>query len=248
MLVINPDKTFAGFELFDDNETPGKADPYYLVEYATQFVGLNIEELDYPIDEVAGSTLTHVAIMESAEAIARFFVEEIMGSVFARPEPTVVDQAILELAFPGVTDFTSVYATLPYSEYLVNVYEARIGGVLQGYVYIGEASGKGATKIQFAWGINETGITEQIEIISHSETWQAVVTCGEYCSPEYDGSDGIFPETPWLASQFEGIDIANITTTAAIDDISGVSITTSGMREAAEAIVAYHNDNVGGAS
>ena len=36
--------------------------------------------------------------------------------------------------------------------------------------------------------------------------------------------------------------------TETIDDIAGVSTTTSGMRETAEAIVLYHNANVGGGS
>jgi electron transport complex protein RnfG len=249
LIGIAPDKTFVGFEMLDDSETPGKADPYYLVEYAEQFIGLDIENLDYPIDAVAGSTLTHVKIMDSAERIARFYVETILEQEFAREEPSPVDQAILEAAYPGATTFNSVYMDYAYSDSILNIYEATDGTNVLGYVYIGAATGKGAEPIVFAWGINNSGITQQIEIISHSETWQEVVNCGDYCSPEYDGSDGIFPDTPWLATQFEGIDIANIQTTETIDDISGVSVTTSGLREAAIAIVTYHNDeNVGGAN
>ena len=89
---------FAGFEMLEDTDTPGRADPYYLVEQAEQFVGVDIEVDGYPIDAVSQSTITHNAIMDSALNIARFFVEEVLGQGFNRPAPTVVDQAVLELA------------------------------------------------------------------------------------------------------------------------------------------------------
>ena len=107
---------FAGFEMLEDTDTPGRADPYYLVEYAEQFVGVDIEVDGYPIDAVSQSTITHNAIMDSALNIARFFVEEVLGQGFNRPAPTVVDQAVLELAFPGADTFTSIYLSMDLSD------------------------------------------------------------------------------------------------------------------------------------
>ena len=42
MVGINPDTTFAGFRMLDDDETPGKGDPYYLEAYSNQFIDVAI--------------------------------------------------------------------------------------------------------------------------------------------------------------------------------------------------------------
>ena len=250
MIGINEDKTFAGFRMLDDDETPGKGDPYYLLAYQEQFIGVDIEVLEYDIDEVAGATDTHASILDAAENVAKFFVEEVLNQVWARPASLVVDDADLLLAYPGADSFVSVYEAMPYSEFIANIYEVTDNSTVVGYIYIGQASGNSAsTPITFAWGVNLAGNTQTVAILEHGETWTGALNCGEYCTPQYTGGSGIFPDTPWLATQFEAIVLAEVLTTNGIDDIAGVSNTTSGMREAAEAIAQYHSDNsVGGGS
>jgi hypothetical protein len=205
---------------------------------------LDIRAIAYPIDAVAGSTLTHNAIMDAAEGLAEFFTVEILGEEWARPEPVAVDDATLLLAFPGGVTFTSIYLDNPFNENIVNIYEVKDGlDVVQGVVYIGEADGNNGT-IRFAWGIKNDGSTSLIEIISGFETWNQASYEG------YDESQGTyFPSSPWLAAQFEGVVLAEVLTTNPIDTVAGVSTTTDGMTVAAEAIAQYHSDNsVGGGS
>jgi hypothetical protein len=135
-----------------------------------------------------------------------------------------------------------VYEPMPYGEGIGNIYEAYNGATLLGYVYVASATGYGNDPILFAWGINVSGITEKIIIIDHGESW---AFAEEYAS--YNGSSGYFPDTPWLANEFEGITLADVLTTD-IDTIAGVSTTGNGMKAVAEVIAQYHEDNIGGGS
>lgn len=251
MVGVNDAKEFTGFRLISDTETPGRADPYYLLAYQTQFVGLDIEVLDYAIDEIAGSTDTHGAIMLAAEKVAKFMVEQVKNQIWNRPSSQVVENATLSLAYPGTNTYVEVYDTMAYSEFITNIYEVSDGTGLIGHVIIGVAHGNSvATPINFAWSVNLAGTTQFIEIIESAETWQSAADCtpSEYCLP-YNQSVGIFPTTSWLATQFESIVLAEILTTNGIDDVAGVSTTTEGMRVAAEAIAQYYTDNsIGGGS
>jgi len=245
LIGIDENKQFNGFKMIDDSDTPGRADPYYLIDYSDQFKGLDIEVLDYDIDAVADSTQTHGAIMDAAESIARFYVEEILELVWARPASQTVVDATLDLAYDGVNTYTSIYDTMAYSEYITNIYEVDNGSGVVGHVIIGVADGNsGVTQINFAWGVTLAGDTKFMEIIEHAETWQDADDWGSY-----NGAQGYFPDTPWLAAQFESIVLAEVLTTNQIDSIANVSQTTDGMRTAAEAIAQYYADNsLGGGS
>jgi electron transport complex protein RnfG len=237
VLAIQEDRTFVGFRMFDDNETPGKADPYYLEDYELQFVGLDIEELEYTIDAVAGSTITHNALMSAVEDVARFYVEDIALDVWARPEPVNASDGILQQAYPSAVTFNSIYLDLPYNEGIANVYEAFDGtGTLIGHVYVATFDGFGANNY-FVWGVALDNQTELFTVIVNNEDWDG--------APAYLGTETF--DTATFLNYYEGINIADILTTPAnLDDYAGVSTTTGGLVPVVETIVQFHLDNVDG--
>jgi len=234
---IDEARTFVGFRMFDDNETPGKADPYYLEAYEDQFVGLDIEVLDYDIDAVAGSTVTHNALMSAVENVARFYVVDIQNDEWARPAPLPATTGVLQQAFPSAVSFTSIYLDLPYSEPIANVYEALDGvGTVIGYVYVGTFNGYGINNY-FVWGVDVTNETELFTVLVSNEDWAG--------APNYLGTEEF--KTAAFLDYYEGINIADILTTPAnLDAYAGVSTTTSGVVSAVETIVHFHLDNVDG--
>jgi len=239
-LGIAEDNTFTGLKMWDDNETPGKAAPFYLVEYGDTYTGDDIEAA-YTIDDVAGSTITNNALQAASLSIAQYHVEVYEGRQFARPANVEALDAHLLEAFPTADSFNSVYLDYVYDENIYNLYEALDGtGTVIGYVYYGHSSGNNGT-IEFTWGVDLTNTTMQLVITEDEETW---ALAEDYSN--YNGSAGYFPDTPWL-DNFEGASLTDLLTTQ-IDSIAGVTVTTAGMRDVLEKIAQYHIDeSVGGA-
>ena len=120
------------------------------------------------------------------------------------------------------------------------------------FVSLAQDNGFFGDKIEFAIGVDLTNTTVLIAILNDTETWDLAQEHG-YEAPVYTGSDGYWPDTPWLDG-FEGETLATILDLLAssveteIDSIAGVSITTDGFREAIEIIAQYHIDeSIGGA-
>ncbi|MCK5762294.1 MAG: hypothetical protein KAH16_05295, partial [Candidatus Izimaplasma sp.] len=239
-LGINLDKTFAGLRMWADNETPGKAADFYLPDYGDTYTGDDIEDT-YTIDDVAGSTVTNDALQVAALEIAIYHVEEYLGEQFARPANINAELLELTQAFPGAVSFNSVYLDYEYESHIYNIYEALDGSDgLLGYVYYGQTTGNNGT-IEFTWGVNLVGLTQQLHITSESETWENAETYGSYT-----GSAGYFPDIAWL-DNFEGVTFSSLLTTQ-VDTIAGVTNTTESLRDILEGIAQYHSDeSVGGA-
>ncbi len=242
-LGIAEDNTFTGVKMWDDSETDGKADPFYLVEYSDLYLGEDIET-DYTIDEVAGATMTNTALQYAVLQISIYHVEEYLGLPFARPANVDTADANLLLAFPTAVTFNSVYLDYAYEANIYNLYEALDGsGTVIGYVYYGYANG--LNLIEFTWGVDLSGTTQEIYIVLESETWELAET-QTYTTPQYDGTAGYFPTTTWL-DNFEGVTFSSLLNTE-IDDIIGVSRTTESLRDVLEIIAQFHSDeSVGGA-
>jgi len=239
-LGIAPDKTFTGLRMWDDNETPGKTTDFYLPEYGNTYTGDDIEA-DFTIDDIAGSTITNNALQETALAIAIYHVEQYLGEQFARPANQEAELAQLIQAFPSAVSFNSVYLNYEYDSNIYNIYEALDGtDTVLGYVYYGSTTGNNGT-IEFTWGVNLVGLTQQLQITSESETWENAETYGTY-----DGSAGYFPDIAWL-DNFEGVTFSSLITTQ-VDSIAGVTNTTESLRDVLEGIAEYHSDeSIGGA-
>jgi len=237
---IAADKTFTGLRMWDDNETPGKATDFYLPAYGDTYTGDDIEDT-YTIDDIAGSTVTNNALQVAALSIATYHVEVYLGQQFARPASQDAELFQLTPAFPGAVSFNSVYLDYAYESHIYNIYEALDGSDnVLGYVYYGYTTGNNGT-IEFTWGVNLAGVTQQLYITSESETWESAETWGSY-----DGTAGYFPDTTWL-NNFEGVTFSSLLATQ-VDGVAGVTNTTESLRDILEGIAQYHSDeSVGGA-
>ena len=239
-LGINENRTFAGLRMWADNETPGKATDFYLPAYGDTYTGDDIEDT-YTIDAVAGATITNDALQAAALSIAIYHVEVYEGAQFARPANQDAEDSQLLSAFPSAVSFNSVYLDYSYNSHIYNIYEALDGSDnVIGYVYYAHAQGNDGT-IGFTWGVNLVGVTQQLYITHDAETWDYAETYDAY-----DGSQGYFPDTPWI-NLFEGVTFSSLLTSQ-VDLVAGVTTTTSGMRDVLEDIAQYHSDeSVGGA-
>ena len=239
-LAINADGTFAGFRMLRDTETEGRADDFYGASYDDTFEGADIES-DYTIDDVSGSSITKSHIEVSIEDIVTYH----LNKYNVRPEPVEVSTSALTAAYASAASFNSIYSEYDFEGAIGNIYEALdSGGTRIGYVYVAEASGYGGT-IQFTWGVDISGNTQTFNVISSGESWDMAE---QYAS--YDGSQGYFPDTPWL-DNFEGDTFTNILADindSTIDDVAGVSTTTSGLLDVIETIINYHNNQILGGS
>lgn len=239
-LGIAPDRTFTGLRMWDDTETPGKATEFYFEIYGDSYTGDDIEDT-FTIDDVGGSTITNNALQDAALSIAIYHVEEYLGQEFARPANVNLDDEDLLLAYPTANSFNSVYQDYTYESHIYNIYEALDGGgSVIGYVYYANAPGNDGT-INFAWGVDLSGLTQQLAILNDVESWDDAQTYDDY-----DGSAGYWPDTPWI-DNFEGVTFSSLLATE-VDLVAGVSTTTGGMRAILEGIAQYHSDeSVGGA-
>jgi RnfABCDGE-type electron transport complex G subunit len=235
VLAIDTSNNFVGFRMFDDNEAEGSADAFYGSTYDDAVEGVSIDTATF--DAVAGSTLTYQYLTFSIDQIVDYHKTE----YFKRPESIAVDNADLLAALPGAATFESVYEDYDYDMSIGNVYAGKDGSdAIIGYVYYGTSSGFGGT-IEFALGVDTNGDTVNITIISHSESWGNAEDFADY-----DGSEGTFPNTTWL-DNFEGVALADLLTSP-VDDVSGVSTTTSGIIDVIEAFATYHADQIEGGS
>jgi len=235
------DNHINGLCIIAQDETTGIGDRILESDFLSEFDDVHMYGGKYgTYDAIGGSSqTTGVKLTAAYDNLVTFYEEEYLST---GNQLTQVSQANLEAAFPLATTFTSVYEDMPYGEGIGNVYEAYNGSTLEGYVYVATATGYGNDPILFAWGVTVGGLTTEIVIIEHSETWSFAE---EYAS--YNGSSGYFPNTPWLAAEFEGITLASVLTTD-IDTVAGVSTTGNGMKTVAEVIAQYHEDNFGGVS
>jgi RnfABCDGE-type electron transport complex G subunit len=201
----------------------------------------NVEDIKLLLALEEGSIMSEVILFDENETPSIFELNDVLNYhisnylTFLAPE-----EAALSAAYPDVVSFESVYGDYPYTADILNVFEAKDAeDVVLGYVYYATASGFGGD-ITFTWGVDLDGITKQLHIVSHGESWESAYPYSE------DPTAGIFPNTSWL-DQFEGADLSNTVITE-IDDVAGVSTTTSGMKEALAFIKEYHESNVGGAN
>jgi outer membrane murein-binding lipoprotein Lpp len=233
-LGIKEDNTFAGFRMWDENETETKADPFYLSQYGDSYLGDDIEDA-FTIDDVVGSSVTNTALQSAALEIAMYHVEVYLGREYARPASLDIIESNLLLAFPSGVSFNSVYADYSYNENIYNIYEVLdASNALLGYVYYGNAEGRGGT-IEFTWGIDLSDTTVFVEILNDTETWDLAYNFGIY-----NGAVGYWPTTSWLTN-FEEVTLPDITIIG-IDSVAGVTVTTTNFSDALKIIAQYHID------
>lgn len=253
MISIDDNDKVLGLRIISQNDTAGLGGMIESEDFLAQFDGIRFEAAERgAFDDLSGASITTDALVGALEEVFGFYRKEILGEgdgVFCsleRPEAQVVADADLLKAFPTATSFTSVYSTLPQGDNITNIYSASDASGVIGHVYVANASGNASTDINFVWGVNLAGTTQEIAILANAETWSGAADYGDY-----SGSAGTnFKYTSWL-DNFEGIVLVDILTSGdpEIDTIAGVTNTTTGMKTVAEAIAQYHSDNsVGGGS
>ena len=236
LVGIDASNSFTGFFMFDDTDTTELTEAFYESGYGDSLVGAI--DGDFGIDAVSGSTITYDKLSAAIDSVADYH----LNKYYVRPDSIDVEDAELILAFPTAVSFISVYEDYEFNTEIGNIYEAYDGtDVLLGYVYVGVAEGH-VSNIVFTWGVDLTGTTQAINIVSGEETWMYSQDYGDY-----NGSDGNnFITSPWL-DNFEGVTFASLLATQ-VDGVANVSITTSGMIATTETIAQYHSDqSVGGA-
>lgn len=240
---FNLDKEITGFALLSDTETAGKTTDMYLDGYGDAFIGDDMESDDYGIDDIGGSTDSNVRIHEVVKEISEYHVKKVLKEgVFVRPMNVEVSNEDLLLAFPEGITFTSVYENYEYNEVVGNVYEAYdSSSLLLGYIYYVQFEGRD-NDIQLVLGIDVNGMTNLIEVLASEESWDLAADFADY-----DGSNGIFPDTPWL-DFFEGVSVLDLIIDP-VDDVAGVSTTTGHVNNAIIEVLEYHLfEVVGGAN
>jgi len=241
LVGINSDDEYTGFRMVSDNETDGKTDDFYEEGYDDSIVSDSVTD-PLNLDAVTGSTITFNKIANAITEIALYHVEKYTE----RPDAVPVDNAALLAAFPTASSFVSVYDDYEFNVFIGNIYEARDGSnAVLGYVYYSTALGFSSSLIEFTWGVDTTGLTQNVHIISGPQTWGAAAS-SEYS--DYTGAFGNdFATSTWI-DLFEGVQIASILSSP-VDNVAGVSTTTSAMKASLEAIATYHAaESVGGAS
>ncbi|MCF7927371.1 MAG: FMN-binding protein [Candidatus Izimaplasma sp.] len=241
LMGVDTENNLTGLMMVDDSETEGRADTFYEESYDDSIEGSSIES-DLEIDAVAGSTITKNALQEAVGHLIfyhlNYFVE--------RVDPLAVDTVELEAAYPTATTFESVYLDYDYNEVIGNIYAAKdASDAVIGYVYYAKADGNNdEIEIWFTWGVALDGTTQQLNIVSDSETWDGAA--GQYGT--YDGSFGTnFTTTTWL-DLFEGVTFTSLQSDP-VDTVSGVTNSTGGMRTTIDLIITYHfEQSVGGAN
>jgi len=163
-----------------------------------------------------------------------------LGGEFNRPDPMNVTNHALFLtpAFPIADHFESVYLDNGYESIIGNMFAAYDDeDTLLGYVYVFKASGNGGD-IWLSWGVDTSGVTVELAVIAHGETWEGA---------PYTGGETL--DTAALLTQYENVAITHfIANDANVDDYAGVTITTTGVEAACTTVAQYHEDNIGGGS
>lgn len=239
MIGIDASNTFTGMYLLDSTDTADRIEPFFADDYGDTLDGVAITD-DYGIDAVAGSTISYNIIAAAIDETVLYH----QTKYFSRPDSVEVDNATLLEAYPGAASFESVYDDYDFNAVIGNIYAAKDGSdAIIGYVYYGTATGYSGSEIQFVWGVDTSGVAQQIFIINDTQSWD---NAEEYA--DYDGSYGSFFNTSSWLDLFEGVTFQSILD-AEVIDVSGVSTTTGGMKQSLEAIAQYHADqNVGGAN
>jgi|LGVF01.2.fsa_nt_gb electron transport complex protein RnfG len=237
LVGIDNSNNFTGFFMFDDTDTTELTEAFYESGYGDSLDGAIDGE--FGIDAVSGSTITYDKLSAAIATVADYH----LNKYYVRPDSiNIDDEAELISAFPTAVSFLSVYEDYEFNTEIGNIYEAYDGAdTLLGYVYVGVAEGH-VSDIIFTWGVDLTGTTQAINIVSGEETWMYAQDYGNY-----NGSDGNnFMTSSWL-DNFEGVTFASLLTTQ-VDGVANVSTTTDGMIAATETIAEYHSDqSVGGA-
>ncbi|MBN2604365.1 MAG: FMN-binding protein [Bacilli bacterium] len=237
VIGIDMNRDFVGFRMFYLGDTSGITDAYLDPAFGASFTGQSIDSV-YTVDSYAGATFTGAAFKTAIDTVVAFHNDNGIG----RPDLIDTTSGNILAAFPGATSYRSVYLDVPYSGVIYNLYEVLNGSSeVIGYVYYAHADGNASVDIQFTYGVNLAGVTQQIVILNNTETWADAEEYGNY-----DGSVGIWPNTTWL-NQFEGVSIPSLIATP-VDAVAGVTNTTFGMLDAIGVIAEYHIDNsIGGA-
>lgn len=204
--------------------------------FGEEIVGVSIDS-EFKLADVEGFTDTITLLQSALEDVATYHDEK-----YPLRDDFVALEADLAQAYPGATTFTSLYANYNFVNGILNVYEARdASSNLLGYIYVGKYMGK-VDEITYALGVDTLGVTQQLYIISESETWDGAIHdrySGEFTTD--------FATTPWL-DNFEGITIASYIADP-VDGVVGVSMTTGGLNnrfgliESVLKIFNFHNEN-----
>jgi Na+-translocating ferredoxin:NAD+ oxidoreductase RnfG subunit len=226
------------FDIYNDD-----AERIGVVYYAEVFGNSygNAEDIKLLIAIEEGSIMSEIILFDKNETPSIFALNELLNYHIANYLTFLApDEAALSAAYPDAVSFESVYGDYSYNTTVLNIFEAKdAADQVIGYVYYAVANGFGG-EITFTWGVDASGITKDIHVVSHGESWNNAYPYSE------DKTAGVFPDTSWL-DQFEGVDQGSIFDSE-VDDVAGVSTTTSGMREALEFISNYHETYVGGAN
>ena len=235
LIGIDTADNFTGFYMLDDSETPGRAEAFYADGYGDTIEGVAITG-DYELDAVGGSTITYNVITAAIDEVVHYHQTKYILL------PERIMDALAE-AYPGAVSFESVYSDYDFDATINNLYAAKDGSdAVIGYVYYATATGYSGNIIEFMWGVDNSGVAQQLHIMNDTQSWDDATYAG------YDGAFGTdFNTSTWL-DLFEGVTFQSILDTEVID-AAGVSTTTGGMKVSLERIAQYHADqNVGGAS
>lgn len=245
--ILNETQSWGSAEEYADYDGSAGSD-FNTSPWLNNLEGVTLQSLiNTTIDVVAGVSTTTSGMVEATKTIAQYHIDgfELLipddGPIFE----TTTDANLL-LALPDAVAFTSVYNDFTLNEGILNIYEAKDGtDAIVGYVYFAQVKGFGNDLIQFVFGVDDVNNTVQIEILNNTQSW-ALAADSEYA--DYDGSAGDdFNTSPWLEN-FEGVTLQSLLDTA-VDDVAGVSTTTSAMISIIEVIAQYHTDqSVGGGS
>lgn len=225
------------YDIYDDN---GRIGVVYYANVLGKSYG-DVEDIKLLVAIEEGSIMSDIILFDNNDTPSILALNELLNYHIANYLTFLApDEAALTSAYPEAVSFESVFSDYPYTSNILNIFEAKDASEnVLGYVYYAVASGFGGD-ITFTWGVDANGVTKDLHVISHGESWNNAYPYSE------DPTAGVFPNTPWL-DQFESADISTISVDE-IDDVAGVSTTTGGMKEALAYIVEYHETNVGGAN
>ena len=245
LVGIDVANNFVDVKVFDFGDVSENVTAYDEDTFVTGIAGVDVESA-FVFNAITNAPNTSDSISDGLGHVAFYHINE----ASSRPASMDADDADLLLAFPGAISFLSVYEDYDYQVGVGNVYEAQdaLGDAL-GYVYVASYKGYSDETIVFAIGVDLTGTTTQIHIISGDQSWSMANDFSDY-----SGSAGLdFQTSSWL-DNFEGATVADLVATP-IDGVAGVSTTTGGsatnpmgLVDVIDIIVNYHTDqSVGGA-
>ncbi|MFK5883176.1 MAG: FMN-binding protein [Candidatus Izemoplasma sp.] len=169
--VSTVDSSVYGVVILEQNDTPGYGANIANPDYVLQFLGIEQELVkDGDIDGLTGASITTGSFFASLSNVITFH-EVNFGGVVAPTEAEVRAEMMDDL-FPGAA-FTSVKDDYEASDAILNIYEAKIDGVLVGYAYLVEGVGAiAASGLPFEYyiGINLDKTYTSLRMYENNDT------------------------------------------------------------------------------